>query len=80
MSTMAECLLGAIGPLARSSWPLVWVTSHSFAWADGVEQPPGALERTSSCTATRTGVAGLGTARRDRRDVPHRAALRPDRT
>jgi hypothetical protein len=28
--TMTECLLGAIGLLARSSWPLVRVTSHSF--------------------------------------------------
>ena len=51
-----------------------------FAWADGDEQPPGALERASSCTAARTGVAGLGTARCDRRGVAHRAALRPDLT
>ncbi len=42
--------------------------------ADGDEQPPGALERTSSCTATRTGVAGLGTARRGRRGVAHRGS------
>lgn len=89
---MTECLLGAIGLLARSSWPLVWVIFLFFRLirdrhgtaaqrlADGDEQPPGALERTSSCTATRTGwrdwaLLGVAVAA-----SLIEAALRPDRT